>query len=66
MRKVASVALLAIAVFLVAATPSLAWHHGHGRVFVAVGPAFRWGPPDPYWWYPTPYYVYSPKKGRSA
>ncbi len=61
MRKLASLSLLAIALLLVAATPSHAWSHGwHGRVFIGVGPAFWWGPPYPYWWYPPPYYAYSP------
>jgi len=55
MRKIASVSLLAMALLLVAVTPSLAWHHGHGRVFIDVGPVW-WGP----YWYPPPYYVYSP------
>src|SRR5258705_5105254 len=45
---------LAIALLLVAATPSLAWHRGHGRVFIDIGP-FWWGP-----YPPPPYYVYSP------
>ena len=61
MRGIASASLLAIALLLVAATPTRAWHHGgHGRVFIAAGPAFWWGPPYPYWWYPPPYYAYSP------
>lgn len=60
MRKAASLLLLAIALLLVAATPSHAWHRGgHGRVFIGVGP-YWWGPPYPYWWYPPPYYAYSP------
>jgi len=67
MRKLATVALLILAVLLLSAAPSLAWsrgHHWHGgtRVFVGVGPAFWYGPyPYPYWYYPPPpYYVYSP------
>ncbi len=68
MRRLASVSLLAIALLLVAATPSHAWRHGfHGHpgfrthVFIGLGPAFWWGPPYPYWWYPPPpYYVYAP------
>lgn len=59
MRKQASVSLLAIALLLVAATPSLGWHHGrgHGRVFIDIAPTFWWGPG---YWYPPPYYVYPP------
>jgi hypothetical protein len=53
MSRVLGVCLLAIALLLVAATPSLAWHHG--RVFIDVGP-FWWGPYPP----PYPYYVYPP------
>ncbi len=75
MRRLASVSLLAIALLLVAATPSHAWRHGfHGHpgfrthVFIGVGPSFWWGPPYPYWWYPPypyswyppTYYAYSP------
>src|SRR5205809_6323871 len=61
MRRIASASLLAIALLLVAATPTHAWHHGgHSRVFIAAGPGFCWGPPYPYWWYPPPYYAYSP------
>jgi hypothetical protein len=63
MRKPAMIALLAVAVLLTSAAPSLAWsrHHGHGgRVFVGigVGPAFWY--PYPYWYYPPPYYYYPP------
>ena len=69
MRKSAAVPLLAIALLLVPAVPSLAWHgHRPGirtRVFVGVGPAFWWGAPYPYWpypywWYDPPYYGYAP------
>ena len=48
------VSLLAIALLFTAATPSFAWHRGHGRVFIDIGP-FWWGP-----YPPPPYYVYSP------
>ncbi len=64
MRKSALISLLAVALLLVAAVPSHAWHGHHGvrgRVFIGVGPWFWWGPPYPYWWdYPPPYYVYAP------
>ena len=59
MRRSAWISLLAFALVLVVAAPSLAWrghrafHHGH--VFIGVGPAFWWDP----WWYYPPYY-YSP------
>jgi len=46
MRKVASIALLALALFLVPAAPSEAWR-GHPSVFIGVGPVW-WGPPYPY------------------
>ena len=62
MRKTALVSLLAVALLLAAALPGYAWGgwHGHGRVFVGVGPAW-WGPPYPYWGYYSPrYYVYPP------
>ena len=58
MRKVASIALLALALFLVPAAPSEAWR-GHPSVFIGVGPVW-WGPPYPYGYYPPPYYVYLP------
>ncbi len=68
MKKVARVALIAVAVLLLSApqNPSDAWRghghghgHGHGgvrsRVFIGTG--FWLGPP--YWWYyPYPSYVY--------
>ena len=63
MKKLASAALIAMALLLVAAAPSHArpgWHHhARARVFVGLGfgPAW-WGPP--YWYYPPPYYVYGP------
>ena len=65
MRKLASASLLAVALLLIFAAPSLAWsgHHWHGgpRVFVSVGPRFWWGAyPYPYYYYPPPYYTYSP------
>jgi hypothetical protein len=66
MRKLAAVSLLAVALLLTFAAPSLAGgrhrHHHHGpRVFVSVGPRFWWGPyPYPYYYYPPPYYVYTP------
>jgi len=63
MRKVATAALLSLAVLLLSAAPSLAWRghfHGGPLVCVGVGPAFWYGP-YPYWYYPPPpYYVYSP------
>ena len=63
MRKLATAALLSLAVLLFSAAPSLAWRghfDGGPRVFVGVGPAFWYGP-YPYWYYPPPpYYVYSP------
>src|SRR5258705_9490362 len=48
------VLFLTIALLLIATTPSLGWHRGHGRVFIDVGP-FWWGP-----YPPPPYYVYAP------
>ena len=65
MRKLASISLLAVALLLISAAPSLAWsRHGHfhggTRVFIGVGPSFWWGPPYPYYYYPPPYYVYTP------
>ncbi len=65
MRKLASASLLAVALILILAAPTLAGgrHRGHGgtRVFVTVGPRFWWGAyPYPYYYYPYPYYVYSP------
>jgi hypothetical protein len=63
MRKVATVALLMVALLLAFAEPSLAWrgHHGGPRVFVGFGVYPYYGYyPYPYWYYPPPYYVYSP------
>lgn len=68
MRKLASASLLAMALLLIFAAPSLAGgrHHGHGhwhggRVFVSVGPRFWWGAyPYPYYYYPPPYYYTPP------
>jgi hypothetical protein len=61
MKKSAVVPLLALALLLIPAAPSLAWRGHPGvrtHVFVGVGPSFWWGP---YWWhYPPPYYVYPP------
>lgn len=66
MRKLASASLLAVALILVLAAPSLAGgrHRGHGsRVFISVGPRFWWGPyPYPYYYYPYPHYVYTPPR----
>jgi len=68
MRKLATASLLAAALLLIFAAPSLAGgrrHHGHGhgdtRVFLSVGPRFWWGPyPYPYYYYPYPYYYTPP------
>jgi hypothetical protein len=64
MRKLASATLLAVALLLIFAAPSLAWdghRHGGPRVFVSVGPRFWWGPyPYPYYYYPYPYYYTPP------
>jgi hypothetical protein len=69
MRKLASASLLAVALLLIFAAPSLAWsrgNHGHfhggTRVFIGVGPAFWWGYPYPYYYYPyyPPPYYYTP------
>jgi hypothetical protein len=63
MRKSASVSLLVVALLLVAAVPSHAWrghHHVRGGVFIGVGPAFWWGSPYPYWYYPPAYYYPPP------
>lgn len=68
MRKSAAILLLAGALPLALVAPGHAgrhrWH-GHpgfrSRVVIGIGPAFRWGPPAPYWWYsPPPYSVYAP------
>src|SRR5881296_4638045 len=52
------VVVLAVGFLVLPVTPSYAWSHGYGRVFigVGVGPGFWWGPPYPYYWYPPPYY----------
>ena len=47
---------LVVGFLVVPASPASAWSHGHGRVFIGVGPGFWWGPPYPYYWYPPPYY----------
>jgi hypothetical protein len=72
MRKLASASLLAVALLLIFAAPSLAQGRGHGghrghhfhgggRVFIGVGPAFWWGGyPYPYYYYPPPYYYTPP------
>jgi hypothetical protein len=49
-KRSAAASLLAVALVLVAATPS---HGVHGRVFIG-GPVFWWGP-YPYGGYPQPY-----------
>lgn len=51
MKRSAAASLLAVALVLVAATPS---HGVHGRVFIG-GPVFWWGPVYPYGGYPQPY-----------
>lgn len=64
MRKLASASLLAVALTVALAAPSLAGgrHHGHGsRVYIGVGTPFWWGPyPYPYYYpyYSYPYYSY--------
>jgi hypothetical protein len=70
MKKLASASLLAVALLLIFAAPSLAWSRGHGghhhfhggsRVFIGVGPAYWWGAyPYPYYYYPPPYYYTPP------
>ncbi|PYM24278.1 MAG: hypothetical protein DMD78_09610 [Candidatus Rokuibacteriota bacterium] len=63
MRKIATVALLLVALLLVFAEPSLAWrgqHHGGTRVFIGFGGYYPYYPYYPYWYYPPPYYTYSP------
>jgi len=71
MRKLASASLLAVALLLIFAAPSLAGGRGHGghfhgggRVFIGVGPAYWWGYPYgypyPYYYYPPPYYYTPP------
>jgi hypothetical protein len=71
MKKVVSASLLAMALLLLFAAPSLAWTRGHfhggTRVFVGVGPGWGWwGAPYPYpYYYPPysyyPYYPYYPQ-----
>jgi hypothetical protein len=60
MKKPALMWLLIVGVIVgslvVPVAPGYAWNHGHGRVFIGVGPGFWWGPPYPYYWYPPPYY----------
>jgi hypothetical protein len=63
MKKVVSASLIAMALLLLFAAPSLAWSRGHfhggTRVFVGVGPGWWWGPPYPYpYYYYPPYYPY--------
>jgi hypothetical protein len=63
MRKLTAASLLAVALILVLAAPSLAGgrYRGGSRVYVHVGPRVWWGPyPYPYYYYPYPYYVYTP------
>jgi hypothetical protein len=65
MRKLASASLLAVALLLIFAAPSLAWSRGNHwnggpRVFIGVGPAYWWGYPYPYYYYPPPYYYTPP------
>ena len=63
MRKIATVALLLVALLLAFAGPSLAWsghHHGGTRVFIGFGGYYPYYPYYPYWYYPPPYYTYSP------
>jgi hypothetical protein len=67
MRKVASASLLAVALLLIFAAPTLAggghrhWHGGGSRVFIGVGPRFWYGGyPYPYYYYPYPYYYTPP------
>ena len=54
MRKIATVALLLVALLLVFAEPSLAWrgqHHGGTRVFIGFGGYYPYYPYYPYWYY---------------
>lgn len=60
MRKPVLVSLLVAGLLALTVAPSYAWHHGHGGVFIGVGPGYWWGPPYPYWWYPPPYYYPPP------
>ena len=62
MRKLVSASLLAVALLLITAAPSLAWRghwHGGSRVFIGVGPVW-WGPLYPYYYYPPYYYAPPP------
>jgi len=63
MKRIATVALLMVALLLAFAEPSLAWrghHHGGPRVFVGFGAYYPYYPYYPYYYYPPPYYTYSP------
>ena len=75
MRKLASASLLAVALLLIFASPSLAgggrhwhggghhWHGGGSRLFIGVGPGYWYGGyPYPYpYYYPYAYpYYYTP------
>ena len=62
MKRSAAASLLAVALVLVAATPSHGWH---GRVFIG-GPVFWWGPAYPYGGYPQPYYDWAEIAERKA
>jgi hypothetical protein len=59
-RTSVAVVLAAVVLLLVLPTSGHArrWH-GHGDVFVGVGPAW-WGPTYPGWYYPPPAYVVTP------
>ncbi len=57
MKRTLVILLVAVSVLGLTVSPSFAWHHWHGGVFVGVGP--YWGYPYPYY-YPPPYYVYPP------
>jgi hypothetical protein len=68
MKKLAVISLVAGALLLTTAAPSMAWRGGHWhgggtRVFVGVGVGPVWGYPYwgyPYYYYPPPYYSYGP------
>ena len=63
MKRIATVALLMVALLLVFAEPSLAWRghfHGGPRVYVGFGAYYPYYPYYPYYYYPPPYYTYSP------
>ena len=74
MRKLASASLLAVALLLIFAAPSLAgggrhwhggghhWHGGGSRLFIGVGPGYWYGGyPYPYYYpYAYPYYYTPP------